>query len=150
VVATDSHPSLLKSVAKCFPFSEHILCLHHLDTDIKGNLRGPLGDKWLEFRCVFYECYYAVSPAQFQLRWDAMIRQFPAADKYLNGTLWPRRHQWAWAWVSSKFTAGIRTSGRCESENKDNKRRLTGTMTMLQVFEELNARTKEQSEKALV
>ncbi|KAJ7641616.1 hypothetical protein FB45DRAFT_702424, partial [Roridomyces roridus] len=52
--------------------------------------------------------------------------------------------------ISSTFTAGVRTTGRVESENRVNKIIGGPKKTLLQLFDGLNARTDEQTENDLI
>ena len=73
--------------------------------------------------------------------------KYPAAQKYLEEELWPTHTRWAWAWVGTRFTCGVRTSGRIEAENHVNKL-FSGPKTMISTLvENLINRKKEQEEK---
>ncbi|KAF8164628.1 hypothetical protein K438DRAFT_1617266, partial [Mycena galopus ATCC 62051] len=67
-----------------------------------------------------------------------------SARAYLH-ELYEVRSRWAWAWVSTIFTAGIRTNARVESENRVTKGISGPKKNLFQVFTALNERTKEQS-----
>ena len=68
---------------------------------------------------------------------------------YLDEEIYPCREQWAWAWISSVFTAGIRTNGRVESENRVTKS-LGGPKTSLfSLFNALNERAQGQTTQEL-
>ncbi|KAJ7936968.1 hypothetical protein B0H13DRAFT_1589272 [Mycena leptocephala] len=65
-------------------------------------------------------------------------------------TLTPTLSQWAWAWISNVFTAGVRTTGRVEGENRINKAIGGPKKTFLQLFNGLNERTGDQTAKGLI
>ena len=50
----------------------------------------------------------------------------------------------------TKFTAGVRTNGRAEAENKTSKTLGNAKKTLLQVFDALNQRTQEQTNHELI
>lgn len=66
-----------------------------------------------------------VSPEEFDHLWDHMLAHYLSVrDYYLHVELYECHEYWAWPWealVSFKFTGGIRTNGRVESENRVNK-----------------------------
>ncbi|KZW01721.1 hypothetical protein EXIGLDRAFT_691741 [Exidia glandulosa HHB12029] len=64
-----------------------------------------------------------------------------------NEHIYPIHQHWAWAWVSIAFTAGTRTTGRVESENRVNKSLGGPTVTVKQLFNKLNLRTSAQTAK---
>ncbi|KAJ7016380.1 hypothetical protein C8F04DRAFT_1345415 [Mycena alexandri] len=121
----DRHPSLLVAAAIVFIFTIHIFCLSHLLENIDRNLRGALGAEWQNFTRDFWAAYRAVSPDEFG-------------------------HRWAWAWVSNIFTAGVRTNGRVETENRVNKVFGGPKKTLFQLFNALNTRTEQQTKDSLI
>ncbi|KAJ7821487.1 hypothetical protein B0H13DRAFT_1920679 [Mycena leptocephala] len=78
------------------------------------------------------------------------MSQYPSASKYLDEELYPCRARWAWAWISNVFTAGVRTTGRVEGENRINKAIGGPKKTFLQLFNGLNQRTEDQTAKDLI
>jgi hypothetical protein len=67
----------------------------------------------------------------------------------MNEELYPCRERWAWAWISHVFTAGVRTNGRVEAENRVNKVFGGLKKTLLQLFDSLNKRTNGQTAKEM-
>jgi hypothetical protein len=94
--------------------------------------------------------YRAVSPDEFERLWSSLGTKYPAAAKYIDAELYPCRSQWAWAWVSNIFTAGVRTTGRVEGENRINRMIGGPKKTFLQLFEGLNERSQDQTTKDLI
>ena len=99
----------------------HVLCLHHLSSNIAKNLAPVLGVLFQPFLTRFWQAYYSVSPAAFDVRWAALLTDFPRSRDYLEKVLEPTKERWAWHWTATRFTCGVRTSGRVESENRVNK-----------------------------
>ena len=144
VFASDRSQSLISSVESTLPLTDHIYCLHHLDGNVTTNVRGGLGAEWGNFQHDFWAAYRAVSPEEFERLWKHLVTRYPSTQAYLNSELYPCRERWAWAWVSFKFTAGVRTNGRVEAENRVNKL-IGGPKTGLkQLFDRLNERTNGQ------
>ncbi|KAF8813319.1 hypothetical protein BYT27DRAFT_7081362, partial [Phlegmacium glaucopus] len=79
-----------------------------------------------------------------------LVSRYPSGRDYLEKELYPCRERWAWPWVSSKFTAGVRTNGRVEVENRMNKELGNAKATCKQLFDGLNLRTNGQSMSDMV
>jgi hypothetical protein len=141
VLASDRAGALIASASQTMPVTFHLFCLHHLDGNVSTHLRAHLGAEWNDFKCAFWRAYRAVSPTEFDRLWQEMCTSYALAADYLNNELYPCRSQWAWAWVSNIFTAGVRTTGRVEGENRINKAIGGPKKTMLQLFKGLNERS---------
>ncbi|KAJ7234079.1 hypothetical protein C8J57DRAFT_1090006 [Mycena rebaudengoi] len=132
------------------PLTFHLYCLHHLNGNVTTNLRAALGSDWDNFTRDFWVAYRAVSPQEFDFLWAKLCTQHPSARRYLDAELYPCRSHWAWAWVSNIFTAGVRTSGRVEGENRVNKSIGGPKKSFLQLFTGLNDRSEEQAANDLI
>lgn len=142
---SDRHASVIAAVEHRMPTSAHFFCLNHLNGNLTENLVSCLGLQWKDFTSAFWKVYWAPSPEDFDRAWAHLLAVFPAARPYLHEHIYPIRHQWAWAWLSLRFTAGTRTTGRVEVENRVNKTFTGPKVTVLQMFDQLNFRTKGQS-----
>lgn len=147
VICSDRHASLIASVAVTMPTTLHVLCLHHLCGNVSDHLRLALGSQWDDFNRDFWATYRAPSPSEFDRLWSELTTRYPSAASYLNNELHPCREQWAWAWISYVFTAGVRTNGRVEGENRVNKLIGGPKVTFLNLFHGLNNRTLSQTAK---
>lgn len=150
VFASDRHPSLIAAVSNVLPEAYHIYCLHHLHDNITSHLRSTLRADWDNFLRDFWKVYRALSPEAFDTLWNDLIQTYPAAREYLNSQLYPCRSRWAYCWIMSIFTAGVRTNGRCENENRNNKKVTGPKRTLLHLFERMNERTDQQQERELI
>ncbi|KAF5329147.1 hypothetical protein D9611_013180 [Ephemerocybe angulata] len=144
VFFSDRHQSLIRSVVVTMPTSQHIFCLHHLEGNITTNLRPVLGPQWDPFKAEFWVVYRSPSPSAFDVAWNALMDRYPRAREYM-ADVYECRSQWGWAWLSTMFTAGIRTNGRVESENRVNKELGGPKKSLLQVFRALCERTSQQT-----
>ena len=144
LLVSDRHPSVISSAATELPLTDHIYCMFHLNNNVTTNLRSKIGVEWPNFQNDFWATYRAVSPEEFERLWKDLVLQYPPDRDYLEKELYVCREKWAWAWVSSKFTAGIRTNGRIEVENRVNKQFGGPKSTCFQLFKALNERTKGQ------
>ena len=93
--------------------------------------------------------YHAVSPDESDCLWQSLLQAYPATTQYLSKELYPSRKKWAWAWISTTFTAGVRTNGRIESENRVNKTLGGPKQTLLGLFNNLNECTDGQTAKEM-
>lgn len=150
VFASDRDPALEAVVPRLMPTTYHIICLHHMEGNLTTNLRPSLGGDWDAFLRRFWEVYRAASPDVFESLWQQLLLDYPSAAPYLSTSLYPIKQRWAHPWISCHFTAGIRTNGRVESENRTNKILGGPKSTLLEVFENLNKRTQEQLQREQV
>ncbi|KAF7342690.1 hypothetical protein MSAN_02026900 [Mycena sanguinolenta] len=150
VLGSDRHHSLISSAASILPLTFHFYCLHHLGGNVETNLRPALRSDWDNFKRDFWVVYNAVSPDEFERLWGELTTNYPSAARYLDQELYPCRAQWAWAWMSNIFTAGVRTTGRLEGENRINSSIGGPKKSFLQLFNGLNARTEDQTTKDLI
>lgn len=130
----------------------HGLCIWHIWGNIEKKLKRVLGRDWEKFSAAFWKLYHSVSPRLFEDRWLPFLEEFPDAAEYLSANLWSERHRWAWPYVMSRFTAGTRTQGIVESENRINKQ-MGGPKTPLttlvkRIVERIQNQAKEQLERA--
>jgi hypothetical protein len=124
----------------------HGRCLHHLEGNITKNLVPTLGPLFQPFREAFWAVYYSPSPAAFERSWNQLLEDFPDAQPYLQAELWPTRARWAWPFVATRFTCGVRTSGRVEGENSVNKLLGNVKTTLYDLAMKLMARTEQQTD----
>jgi hypothetical protein len=116
---SDHDPALSKAVAEYGIW--HGLCIHHVSGNIVKNLARLLGNSFDAFFAEFWKVYYAISPEELELGWGRLLTAFPLTQEYLQSELWPTRERWAWTYVMTRFTCGVRTSGRIESEHQKNR-----------------------------
>ena len=145
IFGSDRDGALIRSVAEIAPLSYHFYCLHHTQSNVVKHARQHLGGHLGSFLQDFWAAYCAVSPEGFERLWRRLISNYPPLEDYLHGELYSCREQWAWAWVSTKFTAGIRTTGRVESENRVSKAFAGAKTSAKQLFDLLNERTMQQT-----
>ncbi|KAJ7447816.1 hypothetical protein FB451DRAFT_1054258 [Mycena latifolia] len=102
-----------------------------------------MGQEWPNFLRDFWAAYYAVSPEEFDRLWAILPARYVNGRPYL-AELYSQRDRWAYAWVGNMFTAGVRTTGRAESENSVNKGLGGPKVSLFQAYTALNERTKTQ------
>jgi hypothetical protein len=118
VIFTDSDPSMIRSIKEIYPNTHHMLCIFHIDLNLRKKLKTKLGNKFEEFRQKFYTCRNSLCEDLFELRWNQLVDQYPAAAKYLSDTLYVNKESWAIPWIHNRFTTGAQSTQRIESINK--------------------------------
>jgi hypothetical protein len=118
VIFTDSDPSMIQSIKEIYPITKHLLCIFHIDLNLRKKLKGKLGNKFEEFRHKFYTCRNSLCEDLFEFRWNQLIDQYSAAAKYLSDTLYINKESWAIPWIRKRFTTGAQSTQRIESINR--------------------------------
>jgi hypothetical protein len=118
VIFTDSDPSMIQSIREIYPNTYHMLCIFHIDLNLRKKLKGKLGSKFEEFHQKFYTCRNSLCEDLFELRWNQLIDQYPIAAKYLSDTLYLNKESWAIPWIHNRFTTGAQSTQRIKSINK--------------------------------
>ncbi|KAE9391466.1 hypothetical protein BT96DRAFT_831970 [Gymnopus androsaceus JB14] len=134
------------------PLTDQIYCLHHLNGNIAQHLHPALGGDWQQFSSEFWEVYCAVSPHEFDAKWERLLQHFPTPSvvRYLKDKIYPCRDWWAWAWISTRFTAGICTTGWPEVENRITKFLSGPKKTFFQVFKVFVEHSEQQIENVFI
>lgn len=147
VFCSDWDTALCSVMEQHYPQVFHLLCLHHLAGNLPRNLKGKLGSNWHPFMQDFWKAYYSASEADFDRRFELLMRAFPESRSYLANELLDRKEQWAAYSVAARFTAGLRTNGRVENESKQTKRRDDAKTSIIKLFQGLDARDKVQADR---
>ncbi|CAB4398453.1 unnamed protein product [Rhizophagus irregularis] len=119
VIFTDSDPSMIHSIKEIYPNTQHLLCIFHIDLNLRKKLKGKLGSQFEEFHHKFYVCRNSLCDEElFECKWNQLVNQYPAAAKYLSESLYVKKESWAIPWVYKQFTTGAQSTQRIESINK--------------------------------
>lgn len=118
IIFTDSDPSMVRSIKDVYPNAQHMLCIFHIDLNLRKKLKGKLCSQFEEFRRKFYVCRNSLCEDLFECRWKQLVDQYPAATKYLSDTLYTTKESWAIPWIHKCFTAGAQSTQRIESINR--------------------------------
>ncbi|RHZ49584.1 hypothetical protein Glove_519g63 [Diversispora epigaea] len=94
VVFTDSDPAFIRSIIDTFSNVQHLSCIFHIDLNLRKKLKRKLGSQFEEFRQKFYTCRNSLCKDLFE-------------------------QSWVISWIHKHFTAGIQSSQRVESINKN-------------------------------
>ena len=147
-IFSDRERAIAAALIVVWPEVFHGVCLWHLTENIKKNLRPVMGQDFHPFLNQFWETYSKGSPASFEIAWNRLLRQWPAASRYLTANIYPDREKWAWAWVGLRFSAGTRTTGRVEGEHSVYKLLDLGAASDLnEVMDKLCDRSTAQQER---
>ena len=145
VFGSDRDAALIQSAREVIPLSLHMYCLHHAQGNIVQHARRSLQSSFGPFMQDFWAAYRGVSPEEFDRLWNHLTSTYPPMKDYLDRELYPCRKQWAWAWISTTFTAGVQTTGRVESENRVTQASLGAKSSPKQLYDVLNERVSQQT-----
>lgn len=137
-VATDGGNCFASVLESLLPGVPHLLCLYHIQANLKKHLRRKMGAKWDAFSKQFRTCAYNVNTAeQFESSWTSLLTSYPAAVDYLSSQWYPKRQKWSSAWTLQYCTFGARSTQRVESINRIIKHFVPAGSSMQQLFDEL-------------
>jgi len=86
----------------------------------------------------------------FEIKWNALINEFPACEQYLTRVLYSCKSSWACYAINQNFTAVIQSTQRVESTNKIIKDRLNRSSCLTDVVKEVQRIFDQQSKKAIL
>ena len=148
-IFSDRDLALIAAVEKVWHHVFHGHCLWHLLKNLAKNLEPLLQGEFNKFMADFWSVYRVGSPPMFLEKWGILLNNWLIAAPYLNKNIFPDRDTFAWPWVGVRFLAGLRTTGRVESEHKTHKLAgLCSSSTFTEVFELLHDRVNQQKDLA--
>ena len=109
---------MIQSIKEIYLNTQHLLCIFHIDLNLRKKLKGKLGNQFEEFHRKFYICRNSLCEELFECRWNQLIDKYPVASKYLSETLYVKKKSWAIPWVHKQFTTRAQSTQRIESINK--------------------------------
>ena len=109
---------MISAIRHVYPSTSHYYCIFHIDLNLRKKLKGKLGTHFEEFRSKFYACRNSLCKQLFETRWTKLMEDYPAAEKYMNETLYITKESLATPWICKQFTAGVQSTQRIESTNK--------------------------------
>ncbi len=110
VIFTDSDPSLISAIKEIHTDTKHLLCIFHIDLNLRKKLKSKLGARFEEFRRKFYACRNSLCKELFESRWVQLIDQYPESAKYMVETLYINKESWATPWIRNQFTASAQST----------------------------------------
>ncbi|KDQ61784.1 hypothetical protein JAAARDRAFT_45286 [Jaapia argillacea MUCL 33604] len=130
----------------CWVFRNHLRTSNGVlpEGNAATHLRHLINDQWEPFLAEFWAAYRAVSLEEFDHLWTSLLEHYPVTWDYLQEELYPCRE-----WTSNIFTAGIRTSGQAEVENRMNGIIGGPKKSFLELFKALNEQAEGQTLKEM-
>ena len=117
-VATDNGSSFDTALNTVLPGVPRILCLYHIDENLKRKLTNKLGSEYGVFHKAWSRLVGCTqTEADFELLWAKLMTTYPAASEYLQTWVYPNKELWCHVWTRRYTTFGARTTQRCESVN---------------------------------
>lgn len=120
VIITDKDPGIISACQTVLQDTRVVHCSWHAQKNLERHCRPSLQNKWDEFCRNFDKVCCSTFEGEFKDRWAELIQKYvpdhPKIEKYLNG-LYDERYTWAWPWVRTVFTAGMKSTQRVEKTN---------------------------------
>jgi hypothetical protein len=147
---SDADPALISAIRKNYPETRHFHCIFHIDLNLRKKLKGKLHDQFEGFRAKFLAMRNSLCHKKFEIKWRALINEFPACEQYLTRVLYPCKSSWARYSINRNFTAGIQSTQRVEVTNKIIKDKLNRSSCLTDVVGEIQKTFDQQSKKAIL
>jgi hypothetical protein len=138
VIFTNSDPSLISAIKEIHSDASHLLCIFHIDLNLRKKLKGKLGARFEEFRNKFYVCRNSLCKELFESRWVQLIDQYPESAKYMSDTLYISKESWAIPWIRNQYTADVQSTQRIESINKQIHERVDRSTSLCDLVVNIN------------
>src|SRR6266540_3157392 len=68
VIFTNSDPSLISAIKEIHTDTKHLLCIFHIDLNLRKKLKSKLGARFEEFQRKFYACRNSLYKELFESR----------------------------------------------------------------------------------
>lgn len=136
-VATDNGSCFDATFRAVLPGVPRILCVHHINENIKSHLMGQLGstDRWTAFKRSWWRLVLdMVDETEFEREWCQLMAAYPESRSYLTQWVYPDRRLWCRVWTRQYVTFGALTTQRSESANSALKRFLKSNATLETLF----------------
>jgi hypothetical protein len=137
-VFTDNDPAMIGALKTTYPITKHMICIFHIDLNLKKKLKGKLGSRFETFRSEFYHCRNSLCEALFESRWSKLLDNYPTVTKYLNDTLYNTKESWASPWINKYFTGGAQSTQRIESINSHIHQKVDRSTSLYDLLNSLN------------
>src|ERR1044071_3433593 len=95
IIFTDLDPYMIRSIKDVYLNAQHMLCIFHIDLNLKKKLKGKLCGQFEEFHHKFYVCRNSLCKDLFEYQWKQLVDQYPIATKYLSDMLYTTKELWA-------------------------------------------------------
>ncbi|XP_016168828.1 protein FAR1-RELATED SEQUENCE 5-like [Arachis ipaensis] len=145
VVVTDGDDQMRQAIKEVFPSTTHRHCAWH----IEKNANSHINDRSL-LDAFKVSMYANMMVPQFEAYWEEMIQKFDIDEDHWLLTKYANKAMWATAYLCGKFSAGVRTTSRCEGINSFLKRFIKSQETLLALVENLERVVKEYRNNELV
>lgn len=146
IVFTDADKGATAAVATVFPGAAHSWCLWHICKNLQMNLHMKLGNEMATFMTRFRQAQKQIHPAIFKQQWERLLRDFPAAQPYLDEHLTDTAERWAECYLQT-FTTGCQSTQRGEGANRHIKKHLQKNSPLTKVFNEVLLKEKWEQAK---
>ncbi|CAB4479697.1 unnamed protein product [Rhizophagus irregularis] len=150
VLYSDADPALISAVRSNYQDTRHLLCIFHIDLNLRKKLKGKLRDNFESFRSEFLTIRNSLCHRQFEIKWNELLNKYPICQPYLTRVLYSCKTSWACYAINRNFTAGVQSSQHAEVSNKIIKEKLSRASHLSDVVKEVQAAFDNQSKRATI
>jgi hypothetical protein len=135
VFISDHEDALKSAVSELLPRAPQLLCVWHINKNVQTKAqrewrtadgktkeeKKAIDDQRAAFMGRWAEIVYSKTEAEFQLKWDTLLRDYKSQDalsEYLWKYQYPVRHQWARPWTSRYRHYNTTSTSPVEGMNK--------------------------------
>ncbi|CAB4425441.1 unnamed protein product [Rhizophagus irregularis] len=114
VLFTDADPAMVAAIHETLPSTKHNYCIWHICKNLEKNLKGKLHSKYSDFIVEWNKCRNSFSEDEFENRWQNLLINFSAVQKYIKRALGTDVTNWALCYTHRSFNAGIQSTSCVE------------------------------------
>ncbi|KQK15388.2 hypothetical protein BRADI_1g22431v3 [Brachypodium distachyon] len=116
-ITTDQDFAMRNTILEVFPETRHRNCRWHIMKKAQEKMGGFMGRN-LERHADFEDCINnSFTPAEFELKWGAMIEKYQVQDNEDLSSLWENRTSWVPAYFMLSFYPFLQSTQRSEGFN---------------------------------
>ena len=133
VLFTDADAGMIAAIHETLPETKHNYCIWHIRKNLEKNLKGKLGNIYIDFIKAWNKCRNSFSESEFHKQWNDLLANFPIAKGYLERVLGTNVTSWALCYTHQSFNAGIQSTQRVESYNALIKKSVSRNTTLFEL-----------------
>src|SRR6266511_1437766 len=133
VLFTDADAGMIAAIHETLPETKHNYCIWHIRKNLEKNLKGKLGNIYIDFIKAWNKCRNSFSESEFHKQWNDLLANFPIAKGYLKRVLGTNVTSWALCYTHQSFNAGIQSTQRVESYNALIKKSVSRNTTLFEL-----------------
>ncbi|CAO2817765.1 unnamed protein product [Amaranthus hypochondriacus] len=133
-ILTDQDAAMASVISLVLPDTFHGLCTWHIRENALRHM-NHLYQKGSEFAKDFEACIdHYETQEEFIDAWNDLLVKYKVPTASWLHYIFKVKEKWAWAYVRTTFTAGMRSTQLSESFNADLKRHLKSDLNLMEFF----------------